>query len=97
MNCELHKGLPEHTEVDHRVWLEHFQNCITQEHQLTLVEMLRTQAGQGHLCFMADHRGLIDSQARYAAKLRAGIRALVEECQAAGLHGVVQKLQALIL
>lgn len=83
MICTLHKDHPENTEMPPAMLLEHFLNCIDRQRQEELLAELRTQAQAGSRCWMADHDGVIRSQATYTAKLLTGIREVIAD----GEHG----------
>jgi hypothetical protein len=72
--CEHQQRNPEGVEWSDNDSLAHFLQCLTEPQQVEVWVRLRRAADTGHMCFKADHSGLIKSQAQYAARQAQAIR-----------------------
>lgn len=97
--CERHKDHPENAQMTPEMALDHFLMCFGHGRQQEVLTTLMEGARQGSACWMANHQGLIQSQAAYTAKLLTGLREIVAEYEGVGvINGstITARLQELI-
>lgn len=93
--CSHQQDQPEGTEWPADVALDHFLHCLTPDRQLEVWRDICQSADAGTRCVLENHRGVIQSQARYTAKLLTGIREIIDT-QGLTAPRVTNKLQDLI-
>lgn len=80
LTCK-HKDIPEAVEWPELDALEHFTDCLLPRERAQYWHLLMGRQAEARRCWEGNHKGVIQSQARYTAKLLTGIRGLVEHLE----------------